>query len=114
MGRRLTKAQQEAADAAYLRQLQEEMPLDVQPATPAYPFHERVPTECPGCHKAMTCASGWALVFGDVLQCGACGHAIEVPRAEYERFGKLLHEHFAKQSWDRPAPTRGPRTRGAG
>lgn len=109
------KSKRQLADEAYRRVMdQVAMPLDEPQQVSTVQRHEAVPETCPGCAKRMTLASGWALVFGDLLQCGGCGLRIEVPRTAYERFAIALHEHFARLAARRaPLPKREKRARGA-
>lgn len=112
--KRHTKAEQARADAAWLANQQTELPVEIPPAAPTVRHEPTVPFECPTCLKAMTVASGWTLVFGDLLQCGNCGVLIQVPRAEYEKHAKLIHDHFARLNAPIEKSKRGPRVRGAG
>jgi hypothetical protein len=106
------KSKRQAADEAWLKNQQ--LALVEEPKQERrVPKWDLVPVTCPSCCKPMTFASGWAIVFGDLLQCGNCAHTIEVPRAEFERFGRELHTHFARMNHVEKRDT-GPRVRGAG
>lgn len=111
---KLTKKQ--LADEAYLRNQQLEIPnTEPVPQERFIPYFDAVPTNCPECTKMMTVRSGWTLMFGDILQCGGCGHSIQVPRAEYERLGKAIHDaHPHGDGYVPPPKLKGPRQRGAG
>lgn len=111
---RKSKAQQEREDEAYRRTMQPELPMEEGQRRPAsVKTFDRVPDHCPKCDKRMSFASGWALVFGDLLQCGNCSYLIEVPRSEYEAYARGLHQYFERMK-SPPKPHRSPRSRGAG
>jgi hypothetical protein len=91
--------------------------MEQPPQVKLIQFYERVPDTCPSCGRAMTLRSGWALLFGDLLQCGGCGHLIGVSRQEYERFALRLAEHarLVRAAVEPlPKPKRHKRERGAG
>lgn len=114
-GPRKTKKQLE--DEAWLRNQQLQAPLDLpeQPQDRSLPYHATVPGNCPKCSKLMTVFSGWTLMFGDILQCGGCGASIEVPRSEYERLAKKIHDAHPHGDGYKPPPKgKGPKVRGAG
>ena len=112
--KRMSKKDRERADAVYLAQLQEALPLDERPQTATLPHHDRAPLACPSCDKLMGGGSGWTLVFGDILQCGGCGYRCTVPRAEYEAIGAAIHRYFNSQTLNQPRPAAHPkRGRGA-
>lgn len=109
------KSKRALADEAWRRAQQLEIPhTEPVPQERTVEQYDLVPTECPACHQRMSLAHGWALVFGDLLQCGFCSHVIGVPRVAYEEYGARLHAHFAGLSWQKPKSKRGPRARGAG
>ena len=102
----------ELADAAWLKNQQMEMPRE-EAQVRKVPWFPEVPETCPSCERRQTYQSGWNTQFGDLLVCGKCGHTIEVPREEHERFLKGLHDHF--ESLKKPiAKDHGPKVRGAG
>lgn len=108
---RKSKAQQAREDEAYLRSMQTDLPLPPEPSERRGLYLATVPEKCPTCNKDMTFASGWALVFGDMLQCGGCSQLITVPRTAYEKYAKGLHDHFDRLK-SRPV-ARPKRERGA-
>lgn len=89
---------QQAADAAWERtnQLAMEMPA-LAPEPPALPLYHRVPAACPECQRPMSVQHGWALVFGDILQCGFCAHRIQVPRNVWAHYSTQLHAFFTRK-----------------
>lgn len=108
------KTKRELADEAWLRNQQLEMSDVNTVQEPTVAHCDTVPTVCPACGKTMTIRSGWALIFGDFLQCGGCAHKISVPRAEFEKLARAIHEKHPYADGYKPPPARGPRTRGAG
>lgn len=111
------KSKQQLADDAWHRNQELTLGLDAPEPQPAKNVLacDRVPETCPACAKTMTVRSGWALVFGDLLQCGGCGITIEVPRRDWERFSEALHAHLVKmRELGQPLPKHSRRERGAG
>lgn len=106
------KTRRQLADEAYLRN--EQLVLDVahEPQQHVVQHFDRLPAECPGCQRVQKHERGWVLVFGDLLQCGGCSTTISVPREEYERYGRALHEYYARKNAQKKAD-HGPRIRGA-
>lgn len=113
MARRKTK--QQLADEAWLR-AQEELQLVPPPTRPTNYLKVTgpVPVVCPACGKADDRRQGfaWSMCFGDLLQCHNCAQLIEVSRAEFEAYGRRLHDFYAKLN--APAPKKERRARGAG
>ena len=112
MAKKLTK--REEADAAWHRVNQIEIPVGADVQQRLVDYHETAPDTCPKCSKAMTPRSGWTTQFGDFLQCGGCGHTISVPREEFERVGRAIHDYHAKLAALPEKRDTGPRVRGAG
>ena len=109
------KTKKQLADEAWLRNQQLEMSEVQVEQQRTVPFYETVPTTCPACGKSMTVRSGWALIFGDLLQCGGCAHTVEVPRPEFEKLAQAIHDAHPHRDGYKPPPKNvGPKVRGAG
>jgi predicted RNA-binding Zn-ribbon protein involved in translation (DUF1610 family) len=106
----MPKSRKQLADEAYLRNAakieQEELGLVELSQVNEIPKSPIVPKTCPGCGLAKGVrVAGWTLMHGDIVQCGNCGYRLEVPRDEFVKYGKALHEAYASPA----APVKGKR-----
>lgn len=110
--KRLTK--QQLADEAW-RRAQEELQLIERPGRPTnyLTVVGPAPATCPACGHTAGSGFAWSICFGDLLQCHQCAQLVEVSRAEFEAYGRRLHEHYARLNPPK-VRTHGRRSRGAG
>lgn len=123
---RRTRAEQRAADEAYLRSQQ--VTLDQQLAeeqpTRQWPKLDTIPDKCPECSKPWRDDAGVVPmirpdqrqhVFLEQVQCGGCGNLFLVEPADHERIRVARQEYTDRQRAMRaPLPKKEKRTRGAG
>jgi hypothetical protein len=115
----------ELADEAYRRSLQTDITtVAPEPSVRDYPKLDKLPAECPECHRKWSAAGGVTLivradqrqiVFLEQVQCSACAQVFLIDTEEYEALRSAMQAHanwLAARS--APLPKKERRTRGAG